>query len=306
VVAAAQFDEYLVVDWSARSTPSTGRDTVWVAHGQRVGARLDLSTENPPTRAEGMDRVAAILDRALRSGRRVLLGFDFSFGYPAGFAEVTAGLTSAGRPPWRRTWELLAARVEDRPDNTNNRFEAADKLNEATGTRLFWGRPRGRLDGLRSLSATTEVPAHLRPNPSAALRRAEQAAGRGIRSSWQLYGRCSVGGQTLVGLPALRALVDGRPEALAVWPFDTGFSPEPAFRGRPAPVVVAEVWPSAFSADPGGSVRDEGQVLGTVRAIADRDARGLGGWFDPPTVAALKPEGRLAVEAEEGWILGVT
>ena len=41
-------------------------------------------------------------------------------------------------------WDWLAERIKDEPDNTNNRFEVATKVNEAydSGLGPCWGRPR--------------------------------------------------------------------------------------------------------------------------------------------------------------------
>ncbi|MGH7055068.1 MAG: cobalamin biosynthesis protein, partial [Stellaceae bacterium] len=87
------FDTFAMVDWSAASAPKQGRDSIWVCwHGPR-GERFD----NPPTRHAARTLLAELLAEALGRGERVLIGFDFPFGYPAGLA---ARLGLAG-PPWR-------------------------------------------------------------------------------------------------------------------------------------------------------------------------------------------------------------
>ncbi len=131
------FDLYVVVDWSAQSTPKLGADSIWVH--VRSGSDGPRSCQNHPTRAAA----AAALRDLLRShaGQRVLVGVDFSFAYPEGFAAA-AGLTSAvGPDPWRATWEHLDRAVVDSPTNANNRFEVASALNAAIGPGPgpFWG-----------------------------------------------------------------------------------------------------------------------------------------------------------------------
>jgi precorrin-8X/cobalt-precorrin-8 methylmutase len=95
------FDAYLMVDWSA----STKRG------GDGIRACL-LERDREPILVNPQDRDAAVFwladrlsDLAAR-GRRVLCGFDFAFGYPAGFAARLA----PRRPDWSGVWRALAAR----------------------------------------------------------------------------------------------------------------------------------------------------------------------------------------------------
>ena len=94
----ATFDVHVVVDWSAAGTPKRGRDSIWCAS---AGVDRVPNPINLPTRFEA----AAFLDDLITSqpGRRILIGFDFPFGYPSGTATAL-GLTGA---PWRATWDLL-------------------------------------------------------------------------------------------------------------------------------------------------------------------------------------------------------
>lgn len=311
-----------MVDWSAASAPRTGRDSVWVAHGAASGPEA-VATVNPPTRAASFDVVAEVLERAVDAGRSVLVGVDFSLGYPAGFASCTAAVrrTDDDVPPWLATWNLLAALVVDRPDNTNNRFESADRINRRSGTALFWGRPTGhRHDHLRWLPPRRVTPPGLRPNPCRALRVTERAAGGGIRSNFQLFGGVTVGGQVLTGLPWVRRLVARFGESLAVWPFETGFVHDPLATG--CRIILVEAWPTLFGpvSSSVATVRDEAQVRLVVDVWRRADADGWSGWFDPPgaaaaTTAAEPPTGPTVstgtrsgpgpVLSEEGWILGV-
>ncbi len=105
------FDAYIMVDWSASSSPCQGKDSVWIAQWRRGSE----STEpiNPRTRQLAFEALVDLLRGHVRAGSRVLVGFDFPYGYPAGFAEAI-GLAEPRRHcaiqtlslPWQG--ELLA------------------------------------------------------------------------------------------------------------------------------------------------------------------------------------------------------
>jgi hypothetical protein len=304
------FDAYIFVDWSARSRLSPRRpskDAIWVGE-------LVASAECGETYWRGRERASMhVTERVLahvEEGRRVLVGFDFPYGYPAGFASCLGNIE--GRP-WRDTWDLLAREVMDDERNRNNRFEVAARLNQRLGggPGPFWGchpavstrHLSGRQKGLFAY-----------PFPGSAgqlerLRLTEQAMG-GVQETWKLNGNGSVGSQALVGIPRVRALRDDPRLAgvSAVWPFETGFTPRP-LQGHGLRVLHAEIWPGIISkekvseeAATPGVIRDQAQVrLMCQWALAQDEAGTLGPWFDATNLDERKR--RAAVE-EEGWILG--
>jgi precorrin-8X/cobalt-precorrin-8 methylmutase len=75
-----------MIDWSANATPKRGRDSIWMAAGTPAHGVADPI--NPTTRAEALDLLTNELRNA--DGERVLVGLDFSFGYPAGVAQAKA------------------------------------------------------------------------------------------------------------------------------------------------------------------------------------------------------------------------
>jgi len=87
------FDRYIAVDWSAANTPRTGKDSIWIADSAAANI-------NPSTRHEAMAVVTDRLLAARADGERVMLGFDFVFGYPQGAADaiVEAFLELAANP----------------------------------------------------------------------------------------------------------------------------------------------------------------------------------------------------------------
>lgn len=296
------FDDYVMVDWSANSTPRTGKDSIWIAEGSwRDGALRVSEPLNPSTRVGAMAEVARIVEDRLARGRRVVMGFDFPFSYPAGLVAAYPAVFGPG-PAWRAVWRTLTERIEDAVDNANNRWEVARALNAATGCRLFWGCPESVADDLLP-SRDRQVPGLAERGERLAkfrlTERRAQDGGGAVQSVWKLAYAGSVGSQTLVGIPHLERLRERYPDHLRVWPF------EPVVHDGGPSVVLAEIWPTTFGYEAGRHpVRDAAQVLGVVEACARADEEGtVARWLDPPFVAE---SGRTRQVAEEGWILGVT
>lgn len=296
---ARLFSAFVIVDWSAASKPSTGADSVWIGVLKRdVRFRMTFESFNPPTRAEAETRLAAILDDLKKRSERALVGFDFPLGFPRGFSQA---LALKGDEPWRATWDQLDRMVKDKADNTNNRFGVGAEINRRLtgGPFPFWGCPPK--DAL-----TTLQPKRVRPHGDDDLpefRHADKAA-KGAASIWKLYYNGSVGGQAILGIPAVRRLKLARGEAMKVWPFETGFKPLTPADLEGVLVVAAEVYPSLLKTQAGpGEVKDLAQVRATAEHFAKLDEAGkLGALFAGPK--ALEASDKEAAEREEGWILG--
>jgi precorrin-8X/cobalt-precorrin-8 methylmutase len=253
---------------------------------------------NLPTRSQATRWIGEVLEAAVGDGRHVVCGFDFSFGYPAGYADLVArafNVTGPSATLFDTVLELTDHLVTDTPTNANNRFEVANLINERTGYGLFWGHPRGR--AFNALSPTKLLPAGLKPNPLSPLRRTD--ANLSVKSNWQLTGAGAVGSQVLMGLPALAAL-RRRVGDLRVWPF------EPHELGRDGGVaVVAEVWPSLFATGHAThEVRDAWQVATTAKLLSELTPHAWASLFAPPSWDGLSSEQRALILGEEGWILG--
>jgi len=293
------FSAFIIVDWSAASKPTTGADSIWIGVLKRdVRFRMAFESYNPPTRGEAEKRLALILDDLKKRGERALLGFDFPLGFPRGFA---AALKLSAEPAWRAVWDQIDRMAKDKADNTNNRFGVGAEINRRLtgGPFPFWGCPPK--DALTTLQPKRSRPHGADDLPE--LRHAELAA-KGAASIWKLYYNGSVGGQAILGIPAVRRLKLARGEAVKAWPFETGFRAltEDALAG--VEVVVAEVYPSLLKIQAGpGEVKDLAQVRGTAEYFARLDEAGrLAGLFAPPLGTAA--EVVLDAEREEGWILG--
>ena len=290
------FDCHVIVDWSARSAPSPAhpaRDAIWFAVAR--GGEL-AGVEYVRTRDEAVARLTDLFAAEVAAGRRVLAGFDFPFGYPQG---VAAHLT--GEPSARALWRWLAERIEDAPDNRNNRYAVAEIINrQYDGIGPCWGRP----ESWRHPDLPVTMKERRGQGHPPERRLADQRA-KGAKTVWQTAYSGSVGSQVLLGLPALeRILSDPRLAGRsAVWPLDTGLA------APGAPVVLAEIYPSLLT----GLIREEqgpeeildrAQVRVNALAFARLDADGgLEGLFRGPT--DLDDAGRHIVEREEAWILGL-
>ncbi len=286
------FDSFVVVDWSAANLPRVGRDSIWIC--RRCGDEETLL--NPPTRHAAKTLLADCLAAALASGQRMLLGFDFPFGYPAGFA-ARLGLAGA---PWRAVWDEIAALLTDDAGNRNNRFAVADDLNRRVsgGAFPFWGcpaaPPRAHLHGR-----------HHRRHDSEGLaeRRLVDLYIPRAQPCWKLLGAGSVGGQALTGIPVVRALRDDPRWAghAQIWPFESGLA-APA----PVPIVIAEIYPSLWAVAPApGEFKDRAQVRTVARWLAELDRAGALAPLFAGDPGLTSPQ-RRRIETEEAWTLGVT
>jgi hypothetical protein len=299
-----RFDHHLVVDWSANSRPKKGRDAIWVAHRKPDG---DIRLYNVPTRREFHDLIATI--RIPNPNDTILLTIDAGLGYPAFVAD------SIDMPPtleqgWRTLWSSIAASMSDEDDNSNNRFEVAETLNHllSDGPGPLWGcPPRRASDRLRTTKAPG-FPHTLRNGDIVAEYRAcEQLLRRKgfkVGSVWQLLGAGSVGSQTLLAITHIEQL--RRNYDVLVWPFETGFYPNP-LQGRTGCIVVAEFWPTLFDPDLSlHPVRDAAQVLSCAETFDRMEQQGtLSKLFAPPIGIEFTVEEAITAVYEEGWILGV-
>ena len=328
------FDTYVMVDWSARSKKSPKKpekDAIWWAVHPLGDARpwfaeLGKKQLDCPdtisylgagvqvyerTRRRAIENIQKFLQHIAKK-RRVLVGFDFAFGYPMGFAEAITG-----KPCALELWSALSGDghhkndkivILDEEDNVNNRFAVAAELNRRVKPKEmpgpFWGHPLTR--DQRHLSAKYANPySHGVAWPFAftMLRKTDKRAS-GAKTVWQLLGNGSVGSQVLLGIPALRKLRTTLGSECTVWPFDTGFSIP--LNGDGPRTVIVEIYPSLLGKkkdiEPwmcAEEILDQAQVRLNAEAFSLLDARGgLEKLFQIP-------EKDRGVQKEEGWIFGI-
>ena len=340
------FDTYVMVDWSAKATPSPwppGEDSIWWAAVQdRYKAVKKLKVRIPPaesivtherTRYGAIENITKFLEKEIEKDRRVLLGFDFAFGYPMGFAERITGQRSASS-----LWKWMSKRIVDDTENRNNRFDVAAQLNRRVAATVeisdgpFWGffggerkdyRPgKDPYSETRKEEDRRQWPLQCWPEEFGFARRRITDEESGATPVWKLSQSDSVGSQVLVGLPWLHRLRgrflsllrDKGKSRCVVWPFETGFS----LGARKNPeIVIVEIYPSLIqkavdSYRERHEVKDRAQVRLNALAFAllgedgtleemFRGPEAMRRWQDPNK----KKAERDGVKKEEGWILGV-
>jgi len=302
---ARLFDAYIMVDWSAASKPATGANSIWIGIlAKDARLKFQFTAVNPDTRLKALKLIEDLIGKLNRRGDRVLLGFDFSMGYPTGTAAAL-GLDISNQPPWKAMQAFLASKLKDKPDNSNARFAIAAGMNYkiSQGPFPFWGAPaRDQVNtltakkgdfGSGSLSEYRLAEEHLRETGKAK-----------PKSVWQLAYTGSVGSQSLTGLPHIRALLSTLPDA-KIWPFETGFTPLSEEMLSEVQTVIAEIYPSALDIRAEkGEILDRAQVRAMARHYCDLDEKScLAGLFGPPN--SLFAGKTAQIQAEEGWILSI-
>lgn len=274
----SRFDTVVMVDWSAgkRAPIKPSKDAIW------IGVARAGITEDPVycrTRHDAEEWLKSFFVAEAKAGRRVLAGFDFPFGYPAGFVRRITGSDD----PFT-LWQWLDERIVDADDGSNNRYELAQTMNRRfDGPGPFWGKhdPDKWPDlPYRKVGIIYDQVSE---------RRVCDAAARASSSCFQLAFPPTVGGQILMGLPVLHRL--RRLAHVAVWPFEDTDD---------ASIVLAEIWPGliepavqSFFADNEG-IRDREQVRLLSRAMSRLTSGELHDMMHAiPDIAR-----------EEAWILG--
>ena len=282
------FDFYIMVDWSGGARRRGGRaDTIWVAHGPTIeDAPL---TDSPHSRTEAVRLIHALLVREIESKRRVLVCFDFAYGYPVDFAAALQAATGKSDRdlPWLMVWQYLSEHIKDdegtaqgaKPNNRSNRFEVANQINELLSadpktTGPFWCTPK--------VGAHRHIPQN---QPSQTFQTGQDYVVEGLRiadkrarsgSPFRLFGTASVGSQSLTGIARLQRLRNGPKLAgvSAVWPFETGWATKARWLPEHVLVLHAEIYPSVRDPLP-DEIKDRGQVRAMWQWARDSDRDNL-------------------------------
>jgi molybdopterin molybdotransferase len=272
-----------MVDWSGGNdrgaTPK--KDAIWACAARDGTAEEPIYMRN---RQVAEDWIIAFLKTEQAAGRRVLAGFDFAFGYPAGFGSA---LTGSDDP--FALWQWITDRIEDSP-NANNRFDVAGAINaQFDGIGPFWG------NGLsRDIAHLPRKGLDRRDHGLREKRAAEEQA-KGAFAVWQLSGAGAVGSQVLMGLPTLNRLRKTFDPDIAVWPF------EPLDK----PFAIVEIWPSLIAkavtaTQPAGRIKDAHQVLLLAQTLSALPADQLAKMLDvePTPEGSILGLGHAALLAE--------
>ncbi len=221
-------DRVVAIDWSGRVDTAGQRRhiraAVWTAAAAARGragiAARERGLAGVVTMSHGRTReeTAEWLIALARETPRMVVGFDFCFGFPEWFAREEMGCRTG--PEF---WELVAREHGER------------WLTRGQPDRRFWGKPGKRPEEfsgeqihrmLRATDIDCKLIAHI---PEA--ERAARVRGITPKSVFQIGGSGSVGTASLRGMPVLLRL---RSAGFRVWPFD-----RPELAGDdPKPLVV--------------------------------------------------------------------
>lgn len=284
-----RFDSYVAIDWSGADGRYTGISVARCMPG--TGApRLVVPRAARWTRTA----VAEWLGHEVRSGRRLLIGFDFAFGLPfepgvgylAGAAAGTAGMFAL--------WELIEQASGDAAD-----FGCADILADRRFASLYW--------------RTGRQP----PSWAGRRRQAELACGAATGTYpecvFKLIGPKQVGKASLTGIRVLRHVRARNRDKVAVWPFEPVAATASAF---------VEIYPTLFRREAAGAIAKLRTAADLNAALGRLGSRGAAeaAFSDHDTDALISAAGlRHYIEARgyglddvgdrplrrEGWIFGV-
>jgi hypothetical protein len=288
------FDEYLFADYSG----------AFDAHGQRKSIRLAAASahcaasivDRSLTRDELVGEFVERFERASRMAKRICFGQDHQYGVPIG---LTKEIGLSGRT-WRQILESLATGGygNDAPRFGHPRVFAR-QFNEwliARGGRpYFYSATKSKSYGVPQQNPRRADCACYRLTE---LRRSESGAG-----SPKPFNRVgdsgTVGGQSLVGILAIRALLASctvRRIPVAVWPFD-GLSITDAAYSQAH--VMIEPYPSAVR-DGDVAQADDADALACANHVRQAD---LAGKLDKQLDLSSLSAADTATATLEGWIL---
>ncbi|MFC7290719.1 cobalamin biosynthesis protein CbiG [Hirschia litorea] len=298
------FDSFVMVNWSAASKPATGKDSIWIgALVPDARLRLTFRASNPPTRQAAYEQLKELLTRLTNRGDRVLLGFDFPFGFPNGTSEK---LGLKAETPFNAIGDFLNKEMKDKPDNTNNRFALAARMNRliSDGPFPFWGCPkRDELTTLSVKKAREHSPEDMPEFRQTETAMIAKKLGR-PQPVWKIAYAGAVGGQTMTGLPYIHKLRDDFAD-MKLWPFELPLAPLDTETLGNTSIVATEIYPAMIELKViDTEIRDETIVRIIAEYYADLDEKDrLSPLFAGPEKATNTE--KTAISTEEGWILGV-
>src|SRR5262249_40439229 len=154
--------------------------------------------------------------KQIGADNRVLVGFDFAYGYPVDFAAALQAATGMSDTdmPWLTVWQYLSEHIKDdegmtpntKPTNRSNRFEVANRINALLSA-------VSKIPGPFWCASEEATYSHIRqkrpPEPFqtaqgyliGGLRLTDKRARSG--SPFRLFGTASVGSQSLTGIARL-------------------------------------------------------------------------------------------------------
>ena len=246
----SMFDTYLMVDWSAGRPAKSDKpkaNAIWWAVQRARSARTwaDRHWSNrinslvafERTRSSAIRHVLDFMKNEVDAKRRVLIGLDFAFGYPKGFAEAISTEVDTIGDFLKEKFCLSGRDYIDHDDRaaSDGRFAVARTLNKTLektlkGRRVegpFWSVNEGEVHPKKGDPHKQDWPFEFKR-----LRSTDEHA-PGAQPVWKVSGPGSVGSQALLGLPwldvlrsELRGMCRTNVSRCLVWPLDAVAIPE--------------------------------------------------------------------------------
>lgn len=285
-----EFDGFVAIDWSGAVRNYDGI-AVAICRPGRAAPRLIKATGVRWTRKT----IAGWLKSQLGSGHRLLIGFDFAFGFPFETGGGYLGGKAPGIDDIFSLWTLIEARSSGDPDFGCMRF-----IDDADYTSLFWlqgSRPLHWIERKRRTEFACAELTKTRPD-----------------SLYKMLHSKQVGKASITGMRVLHHIRAGMTGRVAIWPFE-----------KVRESAIVEIYPTMFRKMATGAIakiRSRQQLNVALGRIGSQPMRSIKADFsDHETDALLSaaglrkiasdpaiwspPETRSPRVQREGWIFGV-
>jgi hypothetical protein len=285
-----RFDAFIAVDWSGARGKYNGI-AVAICRPGRAAPELVKSQQKHWSRQEIAEWVAGQLDRGLR----LLIGFDFAFGFPFEDCGYLGGQA-------RRIDDIFAlwALIESRSTGEID-FGCRTFVNNPDFAHLFWKRgpqPKTWVERKRLAEHACAEKTKTRPD-----------------TLYKLLHSKQVGKASITGMRVLNYLRAGKSKSVAIWPFE-----------NPKTSAIVEIYPTMFRKLATGSIAKLRSAVELNQGLAalnsqSMPARGSIDLSDHDTDALISAAGLRSIAGipelwtrpelnsdrvrREGWIFGV-
>jgi hypothetical protein len=287
------FDAFIAIDWSGAAGNYAGI-AVAVCNTGRAAPRL---VRPPSARRWSRQSIAEWVMSRLGVGSRLLIGFDFAFGFPyepehGYLAGLASGIDDIGG-----LWSLIEMQSCGESDFGCSRFVACPdyaSLFWASGSKPVYWVERKRLTEHACAEATRTRPDTL----------------------YKMLGSKQVGKASITGMRVLRHVRSLSRDLVAIWPFDTVRTS-----------CIVEIYPTMFrwrATRSLAKIRSRSELDRALRQLRSRPMpmNGVTEYSDHETDALLSAAGLRLIAGDpdvwtpgpiasprvqrEGWIFGVT
>jgi hypothetical protein len=217
-VPIPSFDAFIAIDWSGANRAYNGIAVAICGTG-RTAPEVVPPSRNRWTRAE----IADWLKRRLQDRQRLLIGFDFAFGFPYEACGYLGGQAD-GVDNIFALWELIEAK-----SNGDSDFGCSQFVANPIYSTLFWTagpKPKAWVERKRQTEHVCTELTKTRPD-----------------TLYKLLHSKQVGKASITGMRVLHHVRSSRGHCVAIWPFEA-----------PRTSAVVEIYPTMFRKRATGSV----------------------------------------------------